>query len=58
MTPQQALSVLMTMHTAAHDQLQQEALEIAISHLRNRIDVLDREYLRGWRDARRKEEVS
>ena len=57
MTPRQAASILLMMYEGSCDKRQQDALGIAITHLRNRIDVLDREYLRGFRDAKRKGEA-
>lgn len=54
MTPRQATSILIVMHEGSHDARQKEALAIAISQLRDRLEMMDRQYMRGWRDARRK----
>lgn len=56
MTPRQATSVLIVMHEAAHDATQKEALKIAITNLRDRLEIMDRQYMRGWHDAKRKGE--
>lgn len=53
MTPRQATSVLLTMYEAAHDARQKDALEIAITHLRDRLEIMDRQYMRGFHDGRR-----
>lgn len=56
MTPRQAESILITMREAAHDRFQKMALEVAIMQLHDRLEIMDRQYLRGYRDARRKGE--
>lgn len=57
MTPRQATSILMVMHEASHDARQKEALSIAVSNLRDRLEMMDRQYMRGWRDAKQKGEA-
>lgn len=54
MTPRQATSILMVMHEGAHDARQKEALAVAIANLRDRLEMMDRQYMRGWRDAKQK----
>ena len=54
MTPRQATSILIAMYEGAHDQKQKNALEIAITNLRDRLEIMDRQYMQGWHDALRK----
>lgn len=56
MTPRQAESILIVMREAAHDAFQKKALEVAITQLHDRLEMMDRQYLRGWHDARKKGE--
>lgn len=54
MTLNQKINQLIVLHDAAYDSRQQAALKDAIILMKNKVDLYELAYMRGYRDAKRK----